>query len=303
MGRRSIKIITLPATYDDRSCYTNEPWNNILYRWYCSNLRTYNTSYRLHSFHEVVAVSSLNVPAFTHGYTSLRLRNTIIAGFVPIVLFALGADSQWLLARGFDGQQLSNLAAPLYFLFVLAGLRPNQRLMALVFVPFSALGEYLFSLVFQLYAYKFDSIPLYVPFGHAILFGTGLLIAEHPVVLAYESRVRNALLCFHVGLFAGAIIILYDTLSAIFGVLFLLILYRKRCQPFYLIMGVLVLYIELVGTVLGCWTWNTAPFGVLTTTNPPVGAFVCYVIADILVIKITRCIDMLRLVVPRQQGS
>jgi hypothetical protein len=51
-------------------------------------------------------------------------------------------------------------------------------------------------------------------------------------------------------------------------------------------MGVLVLYIELVGTALGCWLWEPRPFGVLHTTNPPVGAFVCYVIADILVMKI-----------------
>jgi hypothetical protein len=240
---------------------------------------------------------------FSHGYTSLRLRNIIIAGFVPIVLFALAADSQWLLARGFDGQHLSNLAAPLYFLFVLAGLRPEQRLMALVFVPFSALGEYLFSLVFQLYTYKEGSVPLYVPFGHAILFGTGLLIAEHPVILAREIRVRNVLLCFHAALFVGAIVALHDTLSVVFGALFLLILYRKHCQPFYLIMGVLVLYIELVGTVLGCWTWNITPFGILTTTNPPVGAFVCYVIADIVVMKITRRIDTVRLFVHRQQGS
>ena len=89
-------------------------------------------------------------------------------------------------------------------------------------------------------------------------------------------------------LFAGAWLALGDTLSAIFGALFLVILYRKRCRPFYLIMGVLVLYIELVGTALGCWVWDMAPFGVLHTTNPPVGAFVCYVIADILVMKLAR---------------
>jgi hypothetical protein len=215
-----------------------------------------------------------------------RRRRWLIAGFAPIVLFALGADSRLLLERGFDGQILSNLAAPLYFLLVLGGLRAEQRLMAIVFVPFSALGEYLFSLVFQLYTYKFGTVPFYVPFGHAILFGTGLLIADLPIVLAHEARVRWGLLAFHAGLFGGAALALGDSLSAIFGALFVVILYRKRCRPFYLIMGALVLYIELVGTALGCWFWDPAPFGALHTTNPPVGAFVCYVIADILVIKI-----------------
>jgi hypothetical protein len=217
---------------------------------------------------------------------SSRRRRLLIAGFVPMVIYALAADSRPLLDRGFDGQIISNLIAPVYFLLLLSCLRPEQRLMAIVFVPFSALGEFLFSLVFQLYTYKFHAVPFYVPFGHAILFGTGLLIAELRVVVANEARVRWALIAFHAGLFGGAALALGDSLSAIFGALFVLILYRKRARPFYLIMGVLVLYIELVGTALGCWVWEPRPFGVLHTTNPPVGAFVCYVIADILVMKI-----------------
>jgi hypothetical protein len=216
----------------------------------------------------------------------LTRQRWLIAGFAPIVLFALSADSRLLFDRGFDGQILSNLAAPLYFLLVLRGLRAEQQLMAIVFVPFSAVGEYLFSLVFQLYTYKFGAVPFYVPFGHAILFSTGLMIADLPIVVAREAQARWGLLAFHAGLFGGAALALGDSLSAVFGALFVVILYRKRCRPFYLIMGVLVLYIELVGTALGCWFWDPAPFGVLHTTNPPVGAFVCYVIADILVIKI-----------------
>jgi hypothetical protein len=219
-------------------------------------------------------------------FPSLQRRSWLIAGFAPIVLFALGADSRLLYQRGLDGQLVSNLAAPLYFLWVLSGLRPEQRLMAIVFVPFSALGEGLFSLVFGLYTYKSGAVPFYVPFGHAILFSTGLMITELPGVAAREAQVRWGLVAFHAALFGGAALALGDTLSAIFGALFLLILRRKGCRVFYLIMGVLVLYIELVGTALGCWFWEPAPFGVLRTTNPPVGAFVCYVIADILVIKI-----------------
>ncbi len=224
--------------------------------------------------------------AYNQPQPSLTHRRLLIAGFAPVVIFALGADSRFVLERGFDGQILSNLAAPLYFLVMLSGLRTEQRLMALIFVPFSALGEYVFSLVFQLYTYKFMMVPFYVPFGHAILFSTGLLIAELPWVIANEGRTRYVLLAFHAALFGGAILALHDTLSALFGVLFVIILYRKRGRPFYLIMGVLVLYIELVGTAFDCWVWDPTPFQVLQTTNPPVGAFACYVVADILVMKI-----------------
>jgi hypothetical protein len=218
----------------------------------------------------------------------LRRRQLLIAAFVPLVVATLGADSRFLLDTGINGQLFSNIAGPLYLLLVLSGLRPDQRLMALVFVPFSAIGEYIFSLIFQLYRYKFGAVPFYVPFGHAILFSTGLLIADLPIVQIYERQVRQVLLAVHLILFSGALLVFHDTLSAIFGILFGIILRRKRARPFYLLMGILVLYIELVGTLLGCWVWNPTPWGILHTTNPPVGAFVCYMIADILVMKISR---------------
>lgn len=218
-------------------------------------------------------------------------RSTILGywallSFWPVVIIALGLDSRLLLEAGFDGQWLCNLAGPPYLLLMLMALKPEQRRMALIFVPFSAVGEYLFSILFGLYAYKFGEVPFYVPFGHAILFCTGLLIEDLPLVQRSVAKVRWFLIAVHAALFAGAVFALGDTLSAIFGVLFLIILWRKRARLLYLIMGVLVLYIELVGTIFGCWYWPPTPFGVLHTTNPPVGAFVCYVIADILVIKI-----------------
>ncbi|HEU5088937.1 MAG TPA: hypothetical protein VFT99_15890, partial [Roseiflexaceae bacterium] len=182
---------------------------------------------------------------------------------------------------------LCTIAAPLYLLVVVRWLPPEQRLPALVFVPFSALGEYIFSILFGWYDYKFGAVPLYVPFGHAILFSTGLLIEDQPWVQRHLAQVRWALVAFLAALFAGAVIALGDTLSLALGVLFLYILYRKRMRLLYLIMGVLVLYIELVGTQFGCWTWRQAAWGALHTTNPPVGAFVCYVIADILVLKLS----------------
>jgi hypothetical protein len=231
---------------------------------------------------------------------SLRRRRWLIAGFIPIVLLALGADSQLLLERGIDGQIFSNIAGPLYLLLLLSGLRPEQRLTALIFVPFSAVGEYIFSLILQLYAYKFGEVPFYVPFGHAILLGTAMLIAELPSVQANDRLVRHGLLAFHGMLFGGALIWYGDTLSAIFGLLFGYMLWRRGPRPLYLIVGVLVLYIELVGTMFGCWAWDLTPFDLLSTTNPPVGAFVCYVIADILVIKIARRVSAIRVM---QRGA
>jgi hypothetical protein len=93
--------------------------------------------------------------------------------------------------------------------------------------------------------------------------------------------VQNGLLAFHGLLIAGTLLLRGDTLSTLFTACFLLLLRKRYNQPFYLILGVLVLYVELLGTYWGCWKWQPDPFGFLHTTNPPPGAFTCYVIGDI----------------------
>lgn len=199
----------------------------------------------------------------------------------------LGTDSQSVAEHWPHGQLAVNIAAPLALLVILSALEPGQRLAAVLFVPFSAFGEYLFSLVFGLYSYRRGGVPLYVPFGHAILFGSGLVISGLPQVLLHETVLRRALLVFHTALLAGVVIILGDTLSALFGVLLVVVLLRRQCSLFYVLMGVLVLIVELLGTAFGCWYWWPNPVGGwLYTTNPPVGAFACYLVADVCVLKI-----------------
>jgi hypothetical protein len=211
-----------------------------------------------------------------------------VLAFWPLTALVLFCDSAILRATGFPGQLVSDILAPLFLLLLLPHLAPMQRRATLLFVPFSALGEYVFSLVFGLYTYAEGGVPLYVPFGHAILFAVGLLIGELRPIISYSGFVRWALIAFHAALIGGAWLALGDTLSALFGLLFVVVMVRKRGRVFYLIMGVLVLYIELVGTAFGCWYWWPNPWGVLHTLNPPVGAFACYVVADVVVMRLGR---------------
>ncbi|MGD1950700.1 MAG: hypothetical protein ACFB14_13800 [Leptolyngbyaceae cyanobacterium] len=203
----------------------------------------------------------------------------------------LAVDSQQLVvAQKIDGQPFANLFIISYFLLLLFGLRPNQRLMALIFVPFAAIGEGSFSLLFGLYIYRLEMVPLYVPFGHGVLFSMGLLVAELQIIRQHKERIKPVLISVFCLLFSGAILLLHDSLSAIFGLVFLWVLRRKGYQTLYFIMGLLVLYVELVGTHWGCWAWAPHPFSQswLHATNPPVGAFACYVLADLGVMKIAR---------------
>ena len=170
------------------------------------------------------------------------VRRFILISFLPLSAMVLAVDSQQLVvAQKIDGQPFANLFIISYFLLLLFGLRPNQRLMALIFVPFAAIGEGIFSLLFGLYIYRLEMVPLYVPFGHGVLFSMGLLVAELQIIRQHKERIKPVLISVFCLLFSGAILLLHDSLSAIFGLVFLWVLRRKGYQTLYFIMGLLVL--------------------------------------------------------------
>lgn len=217
----------------------------------------------------------------------IPLANILLLLFWPVTALVLYADSRTFSQFQPYGQWVSNFLAPLYLLALMWKMPPHRQLVLVLFVPLSAVGEAIFSLVLGLYDYRLGGVPLYVPFGHSILMATGLLMADSHFVQRHEKRLCNGLLLFHGLLIAGTLLFRGDTLSSLFAVLFVVILRGQCNRPFYLILGMLVLYVELLGTFWSCWMWRPDPFGILHTTNPPPGAFTCYVIGDILALKIT----------------
>ena len=218
------------------------------------------------------------------------LRYSLIAGFFPLVALVLGADSLQFSEHNFRGQLLADSLTAVYLIALLRVLDSEERLMVMIFVPFSALAEYIFSSVFEVYTYRLGAVPIYVPLGHAILFSTGLMLSKLPIFTSH-NRIQPTLLCLQGLLFAGAILFLQDIFSAILGTLFGLVLWWRGCRLIYFIMGFLVLYIELLGTGLGCWVWQDNAFNLFATTNPPFGAFVFYVFGDIAVLKMSRYLN------------
>jgi len=240
-----------------------------------------------------------------HNSPSLLQRQLLIAGFFPLVLFILAADSRYLMERGINGQIISNIIVPIYLILMLRGLPKEQKPIVIAFVPISAMGELILSLVFKLYTYKFGMVPFYVPFGHAVLLSTGLLIVDLPFVILNKQQISYLLLAIHLLLFSCVVFLFHDSFSALFGVLFFSILWRNKAHPFYLFMGFLALFVELIGTFFGCWIWDKSPW-IFYTTNPPLGAMVIYVIGDIIVMKITPWLKSIRthasLVTPKEKA-
>jgi len=215
-----------------------------------------------------------------------KLQLFLAFGFTLFTIIALGIDSVFFTNRFFDARIITNVAVIGYFslLFYLAA-TPLRKLM-FIMVFLSYIGELIFCKLFGMYAYRTEYIPLYVPFGHAIVYASGYIFAHSNCSIVNEKKLHIGFMFFFVTLFVGVGIYLNDIFSLLFGILFFVLLKRKRWQNLYCFIALCVIFIELAGTFFGCWTWAPKIFGLIPAANPPMGAVFFYAGGDVLLVKI-----------------
>lgn len=174
-------------------------------------------------------------------------------------------------------------------LWFFADLKLKKLIIAMVFLSY--IGELIFCKLLGWYTYRLNNIPLYVPLGHAIVFASGYILAEIDFLKKYDKKLNR----FFIGLFLVTFIVLYiagkDLFSLISGILFLLLICRKKWQTLYFYIAFCVVFIELVGTFHGAWKWKSELYGFIRTLNPPIGAVFFYAGGDVLLVKIINIID------------
>jgi hypothetical protein len=206
--------------------------------------------------------------------------------FTVFTVIALGIDSVYFAHHYFDGRIIVNIAAIGYFslLFFTADVALRKLMCVMVFLSY--LGELIFCKLLGMYDYRTEFIPLYVPFGHAIVYASGYIFAHTNWVVKHEKPLQHFFAIFFTVLFLAVGIFLNDWFSLIFGVLFFVLLKRKHWQNLYYCIALCVIFIELVGTYFQCWTWVPKTFGVIPAANPPMGAVFFYAGGDVLLVKI-----------------
>jgi hypothetical protein len=137
-----------------------------------------------------------------------------------------------------------------------------------------------------MYHYRTTVIPLYVPFGHAIVYASGFVFAHTEWAVSKDSLLKKYFAIGFSILFLLVGIFLKDIFSLIFGLLFFLILKRKKWQNLYYFIAICVVFIELAGTYFQCWKWVPKIFGLISAANPPMGAVFFYAGGDVLLSKI-----------------
>lgn len=152
---------------------------------------------------------------------------------------------------------------------------PLVRAQTVVVVAFATAVEYTFSTGLEVYLYRFDNVPAYVPPGHGLVYLSAYALGHAPFV---RRRLRAAAVVVMVplGLWAGHGLLLAERPDALGAVWFLCLLGFLRWGPspeVYVGAGVVVTWLELAGTRLGTWVWQTEdPVGWLSIGNPPSGA-------------------------------
>lgn len=211
--------------------------------------------------------------------------------FAVFIFIGLGIDSVYFLNSYFDGRWLMNGFAIVHFCYFFNAANTELRKLMFVMVPLSYLGEIIFCHIFGMYHYRTNEIPLYVPFGHAILYATGLVCSQTKWAVKNEVVLRNFFIVFYLTLFLIVGLFFNDLLSLIFGLFFFLVIQKRNWRSLFFFVSAWVVVLELVGTFYQCWGWYSVAFGVIPTINPPMGAAFIYVGGDISLNKLVRFID------------
>lgn len=220
-------------------------------------------------------------------------------GFTLFTVLALGIDSVFFASHYFDGRTITNLAAVVYFFLMFFSAEVYLRKLMFVMVFLSYIGELIFCKLLGMYDYRTLQIPLYVPFGHAIVYASGYIFAHTRWALRNEKVLRRFFALFFSLLFVLVGFFLNDIFTLISGPLFFALMKRKRWQNLYYFIALCVIFIELTGTYFKCWQWVPKTFGMIPAANPPMGAVFFYAGGDVLLVKIVSIWDRNRLKVSK----
>lgn len=206
--------------------------------------------------------------------------------FFVFTIVVLAVDSTFFNNRNYNLQWFTNCLVILYFALIYTSSGKHLKKMMVVMLFLSYIGEVIFCSLLNMYEYRCSNIPLYVPFGHAIVYASGYILSKTSFALKNQIGLSTFFWLFFISIFLVAIVFFNDWFTLVLAPLFFVLLNRKKFENLYFFIAVCVLFIEFVGTFFECWTWKSKVLTVLPTANPPVGIVFVYAAGDVLLAKI-----------------
>ncbi|MDO6739209.1 hypothetical protein [Wenyingzhuangia sp. 2_MG-2023] len=214
----------------------------------------------------------------------ISIFNREIGRFVLFV-FVLFFDSIYFSEHVTPSQIPINILMLLGFLkmYFRSTPRVKESMIYAVFIGF--LGEHFFSRGLDMYTYRLENVPLYVPLGHAALYGRIFMFSKASVVKKNHKSVEQVFAIFIALLSTVYLVFFKDVFGFVMTLcVFLLLWKRPKHRLFFFSMYLLVAALEIGGTAFGCWKWPDTAFGMfsfLPSNNPPSGISLFYFLLDI----------------------
>lgn len=191
-----------------------------------------------------------------------------VLSWVPLVL---------LLDRGADiwAQRLLGLGTWALLIALLRRESPLVRAQVAVVVLFATAVEYTFSPLLEVYVYRLGNVPAFVPPGHGLVYLAALAMGRTLLFRRHRRRLVAATLAVGGAYAAWGVLLAprLDVLGAFWFVCLVGFLRWGRSVTLYVGAFVVVTYLEILGTWIGTWEWQTQdPTGLVAIGNPPSGA-------------------------------
>lgn len=211
-----------------------------------------------------------------------RVAVVTLAVAVPYTVAGLWADRH----TDLPAQLLLGLLTASVFAALLVLHPRTVRVQTIALVGVATVGEVIGSLIWGLYSYRLDNLPAFVPPGHGLVFLCGValttLSARRPSFLLGAAIAGAA-----VWGVAGLTVLPAKDVSGAIGCAVLIAVLLKTRRPLYAGVFLAVAALEIYGTAVGTWTWQSAVPGLgLSQGNPPSGAACGYVVFDVVALML-----------------
>ena len=207
------------------------------------------------------------------------------AGLFIAAVFLLFIDGVYFNEHIFKSQTMLNVLMVLAFVAMLYRATPRVRELMIIAVILGFIGEHFFSKVLGMYTYRLENVPLYVPFGHGVLYARIFRFSKASLVKKYHKEIESFLTLIMIFVSTIYLLFLNDVFGFIMTIFVFLILWKRpKDRLFFFSMYVLVVVLEIGGTAFGAWKWPDIGFGVfefLPSNNPPSGISLFYFLLDI----------------------
>jgi len=207
------------------------------------------------------------------------------AGLFIAAVFLLFFDGIYFNRNVIESQLMLNILMGLAFLAMLYRANSRARKLMVIGVVLGFIGEHFFSRVLGMYTYRLDNVPLYVPFGHGVLYARIFRFSKASLVKKYHKQIESFLSILMIIVAAIYMLFFNDLFGFIMTVVVFLILWKRpKDRLFFFSMYMLVVVLEIGGTAFGAWKWPNTAFGIfefLPSNNPPSGISLFYFLLDI----------------------